>query len=97
MKPSAAIEKHRDAVHALVRRFHLSNPRVVGAAAGSGADSESDEIEFLVDDRPGTTLLDLGGLQIELEDLFGVEVHVLTPGDVPEYLRKKILTEARPL
>ncbi len=96
MKPSAAVEKHREAIHALVRRFHLSNPRIVGAAAGR-ADFESDEIEFLVDDRPGTTLLDIGGLQIELEDLFGVEVHVLTPGGLPEKQRAKVLNEALPV
>ncbi|TCP88902.1 hypothetical protein C8J31_10271 [Rhizobium sp. PP-CC-2G-626] len=93
MTPSAAVEKHREAVHALVRRFHLSNPRIVGAAS----EAEGDELEFLVDDRPGTTLLDLGGLQVELEELFGTQVYVLTPGDVPEYLRTKVLNEARPV
>jgi predicted nucleotidyltransferase len=96
MKPSAAIEKHREAIHALVRRFRLSNPRLVGAAAG-GADVESEEIELLVDGHPGTTLLDLGGLQIELEDLFGVEVLVLTPGGLPEKQRAKVLDEALPV
>ncbi|KQS67804.1 hypothetical protein ASG39_05410 [Rhizobium sp. Leaf371] len=96
MKPSAAVEKHREAIHALVRRFHLSNPRLVGAA-GENSEAESDELEFLVDDRPGTTLLDLGGLQVELEDLFGVEVHVLTPGGLPEKRRAKVLNEALPV
>ncbi|MCD7110926.1 nucleotidyltransferase [Rhizobium sp. DKSPLA3] len=96
MKPSAAVETHREAIHALVRRFHLSNPRIVGAA-GENGEAEGDEIEFLVDDRPGTTLLDLGGLQVELEELFGTQVYVLTPGDVPEYLRTKVLNEARPV
>lgn len=96
MKPSAAVEQHREAIHALVRRFRLSNPRLVGAAGDNG-EAESDELEFLVDDRPGTTLLDLGGLQIELEELFGTQVYVLTPGDVPEYLRTKVMSEARPV
>ncbi|MEA3535701.1 nucleotidyltransferase [Rhizobium sp. CC-YZS058] len=93
MKPSVAVEKHREAVHALVRRFNLSNPRIVGAVG----EVEGNEIELLVDDRPGTTLFDLGGLQIELEELFGTEVSVLTPGDVPEHMRTKLLKEALPL
>ncbi|PYE28924.1 MULTISPECIES: nucleotidyltransferase family protein [unclassified Rhizobium] len=96
MKPSAAVEKHREAVHALVRRFHLSNPRIVGAA-GENGEAEGDELEFLVDDRPGTTLLDLGGLQVELEELFGTQVYVLTPGGLPEGLRAKVLDEAVPV
>ena len=96
MKSSAAIEQYREAIHALVRRFRLSNPRLVGAVAGS-ADFGRDEIELLVDDRPGTTLLDLGGLQIELEDLFGLQVLVLTPGGLPENQREKVLNEALPV
>ncbi|KQR77438.1 hypothetical protein ASG25_04005 [Rhizobium sp. Leaf384] len=116
MTPAAAIEKHRDAVHALVRRFDLSNPRLVGAAgenldadsesgreAGREIDGETDretdrgELEFLVDDRPGTTLFDIGGLQVALEDLLGMPVSVMTSGGLPESLRTKVLKEAMPV
>jgi predicted nucleotidyltransferase len=50
-----------------------------------------------VDTLPGTTLFDLGGLQIELESLLGVPVDVLTPGDLPLKFRAQVLAEALPV
>ena len=38
----------------------------------------------MVDPLPGATLFDLGGLQVALEDLLGIRVDLLTPGDLPE-------------
>jgi uncharacterized protein len=36
-------------------------------------------------------------LQVELEDLLGTRVDLLTPGDLPLSVRVKVLSEARPL
>ena len=44
---------------------------------------------------PNATLFDLGGLQVE--EMLGVTVHLLTPGDLPEKFRAKVLAEATPL
>ena len=44
----------------------------------------------------GTTLFDLGGLQIALEGLLGVPGDLLTPGDLPKQLRERVLGEAVP-
>jgi len=45
----------------------------------------------------GATLFDLGGLQIELEELLGVGVDLLTPGDLPPKFRDQILAETTPV
>lgn len=50
-----------------------------------------------MDPLPGTTLFDLGGLQIELEEMLGVPVDLLTPEDLPEKFRYQVLAQARPL
>jgi DNA polymerase, beta domain protein region len=50
---------------------------------------------LLVDTLPGATLLDLGDLQEALRGLLGVEVDVLTPGDLPLRFRAAVLAEAR--
>jgi uncharacterized protein len=42
-------------------------------------------------------LLDLGGLQIELESLLGVRVDLLTPGDLPLKFRAEVLSQAQPV
>lgn len=96
MKPSSALLDHRLRVHALVQRYRVSNPRVFGSAL-HGTDTEASDLDLLVDAEPGATLLDLSGLQVELEDLLGVRVDVLTPQDLPSHFRDQVLAEARPL
>jgi len=44
---------------------------------------------------PGTTLFELGGLQVDLEEILGVPVDLLTPGDLPAKFRDKVLHEAK--
>jgi predicted nucleotidyltransferase len=46
---------------------------------------------------PGATLLDLGDLEEELKSLLGVDVDLLTPGDLPPKFRAKVLAEAQPI
>lgn len=50
-----------------------------------------------MDALPSATLFDLGGLEIELEDLLGVQFDLLTPGCLPLKFRNKVLIEARPV
>lgn len=96
MKPSVALELKRAAVRAAASRFRTANPRIFGSVL-HGADQDGSDLDLLVDALPGTTLFDLGGLQGELEDLLGVPVEVLTPGDLPPKFRQQVLAEARPV
>lgn len=96
MKPSTALETHRLAIVAAVHRHKAANARVFGSVA-RGTDTEGSDIDILVDALPGATLFDLGGLQVELEELLGVRTDVLTPEDLPEYMRGEVLAEARAL
>lgn len=96
MKPSVALEPKRAAVREAASRFHTANPRVFGSVL-HGADEDGSDLDLLVDALPGTTLFDLGGLQVELEDLLGVHVDVLTPGDLPPKFRQQVLAEAQPV
>jgi uncharacterized protein len=94
MKPSAALSLHRDTVRKVVTQFRSANPRVFGSTL-FGADEEGSDLDILVDALPGATLFDLGGLHAELEELLGVPVDLLTPGDLPPKLREIILAEAQ--
>lgn len=96
MKPSTALDLQRSAVREVIGRFRVANPRVFGSAL-LGTDMEGSDLDLLVDTLPGTTLFDLGGLQVELEDLLGVTVDLLTPGDLPLKFRQKVLDQARPV
>ena len=71
MKPSVALEPKRAAVREMASRFRAANPRVFGSVL-HGTDDEGSDLDLLVDTLPGATLFDLGGLQVELEDLLSV-------------------------
>jgi hypothetical protein len=62
-----------------------------------GTDREGSDLDLLVDALPGATLFDLGGLQVELEQLLGVPVDLLTPGDLPPKFRNDVLAQATPV
>ena len=96
MRPSAALELRRNEVRALTERFRTANPRVFGSVL-NGADRDGSDLDLLVDPLPGVTLFDLGGLQVGPEELLGVEVDLLTPGDFPISFRQQILQDARPV
>ena len=96
MKPSVALEQKRRAVRDAASRFRAANPRVFGSVL-RGEDRDGSDLDLLVDALPGATLFDLGGLQIELEELLGVPVDLLTPGDLPPKFRDQVLAEARPV
>jgi uncharacterized protein len=96
MKPSEALARKRAAVREAIGRYRATNPRVFGSVL-HGTDREGGDVDILVDTLPGATLFDLGGLQVELEDLLGTRVDLLTPDDLPLSVRVKVLSEARPL
>ncbi len=96
MKPSIALAAHRDAVRQIAQRFRTANLRVFGSVM-RGDDHDGSDLDLLVDPLPGATLFDLGGLQIELEEMLGVSVDVLTPGDLPPKFRERVLAQAVPI
>ena len=96
MRPSQALRQHREAVCRAAARYHVANPRVFGSAL-RGDDGDGSDLDLLVDTLPGTTLLDLGGLQDELQEVRGVPVEVLTLKDLPAKFRDTVAQEARPV
>lgn len=96
MKPSSALQQHHEAVKNAVLARRACNARVFGSVL-SGTDTDGSDLDLLVDTLPGATLFDLGGLQVDLEEMLGVPVDLLTPGDLPARFRDKVLHEARPI
>lgn len=96
MRPSIALDLKRNAVREATRRFRAANPRTFGSVL-HGTDRDGSDLDLLVDALPGATLFDLGALQVELEDLLGVPVDLLTPGDLPQRIRARVIAEARPV
>ena len=93
MNLSQTLHDQRTAMLAAVQRHRAHNLRVFGSVARGTAQSASD-IDLLVDTLPGATLFDLGALQVELEELLGTRVDLLTPSDLPASFRDAVLSEA---
>ena len=72
------------------------NLRVFGSVA-RGEDGPGSDIDFLVEFDPQASLLDLIGLQQDLEAIVGRRADVVTPNSISPFLREQILNEARPL
>ncbi len=95
MRPSEVLEKNRQAIREATKRFNATNPRVFGSVA-RGEDRPDSDLDILVDALPGSTLLTLGGLQDALEQMMlGTPIHLLPPGDFPEPIRIRVLSEAK--
>ena len=95
-QPSDVLQRHREIIRRIVSLHRTTNPRVFGSAL-RGMDTASSDLDLLVDPLPGTTLFDLGAITMELEEILGVAVDVVTPGDLPEKFRAQVLKEAMPV
>ena len=96
MRPSQVLPQHRDTIRQLVEQAGMANPRVFGSVL-HGDDEDGSDLDLLVDPAPRASLLDMAGLQIELERALGVKVDVRTPGELHPRFRDKVLAEAASL
>lgn len=95
-RPSEVLRENRDLIRRVALLHRTRNLRVFGSVL-RGEDTETSDLDLLVDPLPGATLLDLGAIQIELEQSLGISVDVLTPADLPRKFRDQVLLEAEPL
>jgi predicted nucleotidyltransferase len=96
VKPSDALRINRAAIREVVKAHRASNVRVFGSVA-HGDDTNSSDLDILIDPTPETTLLDIGAIRHELRTLLGVPVDVLTPMALPDKYRDSVLAEAVPV
>jgi predicted nucleotidyltransferase len=90
------LQEKREAILQLAAKHGARNVRVFGSVARHEANEQSD-IDFLIDMEPGRSLMDMGGLLMDLRELLGREVDVVTEKGLYWLLRRRILKEARPL
>ena len=93
MKRSDLILQKRTDILRLASRHGARNVRLFGSAARGQADALSD-IDILVDLEPGRSLLDLGGLLMDLQELLGCPVDVVTEKGLRPRIKERVLREA---
>jgi len=96
MKPSYSFKQHRAAIRQIIRRHHADNARIFGSVL-KGTDKEGSDLDIIVDPTPSTTLMDIGAMRLELRNLLGVDVDILTPKSLPDHYREQVLRDAQPV
>lgn len=80
----------------MAERHGFRQVRVFGSMARSDANHDSD-VDLLVTMPPGRTGLALGALVMDVQDLLGRRVHVVTEEAIHPALRDRMLKDARTL
>lgn len=88
--------KHRHRILELARRRGAGNVRVFGSVA-RGVAGQASDVDLLVELEPDRSLLDLAGLKLDLEELLGCPVDVLTDAGLKPRLLSQVARTARPL
>lgn len=90
------LRQRRKAIIRTAESRHAHNLRVFGSTA-RGDDTESSDVDLLVDLDDQAGLLDLIGLKRELSELLGVNVDVVPGDSLKPRVREQVLKEAVPL
>jgi predicted nucleotidyltransferase len=83
----------RGKILAAASRRGLREVRVFGSVA-RGEAVETSDVDLLVAPGPDTTLFDLSGFALEVEEIVGRHVDVATPRGLKPRIRDRVLVEA---
>jgi hypothetical protein len=87
------LQAKRENILQTAAKYGAYNVRIFGSVARGEADLDSD-VDFLVEMEPGRSLLDLGGLLMDLQELLGCNVDLVTEKGLRERIRERVLKEA---
>jgi uncharacterized protein len=90
------IEAKRDEIIQIAAKHGADHLRLFGSAARGEAGPDSD-VDLLVEMKADHSPWFPAGLTVDLEDLLGRRVHVVTPSALHPYIRERVLREAVPL
>ena len=90
------LKNKEEEIRRIARSHGVVRMRVFGSRASGRATGASD-LDLLVALRPDRDLLDLVEFKLDLEDLLGCEVDVVTESGLSPYLRREIIRTAKPL
>ncbi len=96
MTASDTLKRHRADVLKLAAKYGATDIRVSGSVARGDA-NESSDIDLLVRMTPGRSVFDIGGLLMDVQDLLGRRVDVVTERGLRPRIREQVLREAVPI
>jgi predicted nucleotidyltransferase len=79
------------------KKFSTSRRNTARATFGSVARGETrpdSDYDFLIQLEPGRSAFEIGGLLMDLQDLLGAKVDIVTDKGLNKHIREKVLKEA---
>lgn len=83
------LKQNRQKILSLAERRGGTNVRIFGSVA-RGEEGQNSDIDFLMTFREGATLFDRGGLVVDLRELLGCDVDVVSDKTVHPLIRDEI-------
>ena len=96
MTPLELLQGRKNDIRRIAAKHGAYNVRVFGSVVRDEAGPESD-IDLLITKGPTTSSWFPAGLVLDLEELLGRRVEVITETALNPYLRERVLGEAVPL
>lgn len=90
------LKEKREEIMRLCAKHGARNVRIFGSVARGEADEQSD-IDLIVEFEPERSLLDHAALWLELRELLGYKVDVVSDRGIKPRIRERVLREAVPL
>ena len=90
------LRKEREHIKKIAQKHGAGNIRVFGSIS-RGEERPDSDIDFLVDFEEDRSLFDLVGLKLELEELLGHKVDLVTERAMQRLISAKVKKEAVPL
>jgi uncharacterized protein len=96
MTPLELLQHRRDDIQRIAAKHGAYNVRIFGSVVRGEAGPESN-IDLLIEKGPTTSSWFPAGLVLDLEELLGRKVEIVTEKALNPYLREQVLREAVPL
>ena len=90
------LRREREQIKRVAQKYGASNIRVFGSVS-RGEEGPISDIDFLIDFEADRSLLDLVGLKLELEELLGYKVDLVTEKAMHRLIADQVIKEAVPL
>jgi hypothetical protein len=91
-----SILSQRDAILEIARQYGASDIRIIGSVA-RGDTTDASDLDLIVRFESGRSLLDHGGLVMDLRELLGTKVDVIDEEGMRPRFRQHVMKEAIPL
>ena len=87
------ILQKREAILSVAARYGAHDVRIFGSAA-RGEMTDSSDLDLIVRFDPDRSLFDHGGLIMDLQELLGMKVDVISEGGMRDRFRRHVMKEA---